>query len=415
MDHTERPAPICSPETIIQSLPGVVYCSRVDQYWTMEYISNGCLDLTGYTADELLQNRSTSFETLIHADDRHLVRAEVMAALQRGERFAAEYRILHRDGTYRWVSERGAAVAMAEEGGIKLIAGHIQDARAQKAAEAAYREAERRYRSIFENTVEGIYQSTPDGRFITANPAFTRMQGYDTPEELIQDIENIGSHFYIDPNRRAEFLERIARDGVVMEFESQVYRRDRSIIWISENVREVKDASGNVLFFEGSAEDITKRKLQEAVAQFQATHDALTGLLNRTALSKRLETALTERRPDHYVAVLYVDVDQFKYVNDSLGHHVGDQFLRIVASRLCSCLRDTDSVARQGGDEFIILLENLSSREEAAHIAQNILTCVAQPWRINEYEHDIHATCSIGISIAPSDASDVDTMLRHAD
>src|SRR5690606_1485004 len=140
-----------------------------------------------------------------------------------------------------------------------------------------------------------------------------------------------------------------------------------------------------------------------------------TGLLNRSAISAKLETALKNRPPDRYVAILYIDVDQFKYVNDSLGHHVGDQFLRIVASRLCSCLRNFDSVARQGGDEFIILLEDLTSREEAAQIAQNILTSVAQPWRISEYEYDIHATCSIGISIAPSDARDVDTMLRHAD
>lgn len=380
----------------------------------MEYLSDGCEDLTGYSADELLHNRVTCFEELIHPEDRDVVRGQVMISLQAGKRFSADYRIRHRDGHYLWVSERGAPIA-SRGSSLRLIAGHIQDATAQKEAEAAYQEAERRYRSIFENTMEGIYQSTPDGRFITANPALARIHGYDRPEDLINNVENIRTDFYIDPDRRSEFLRRVIEDGVVTDFESQVYRRDRSIIWVSENVRAVKNEQGEVLFFEGTIEDITKRKLQEAVAQFQATHDALTGLLNRSAISAKLETALKNRPPDRYVAILYIDVDQFKYVNDSLGHHVGDQFLRIVASRLCSCLRNFDSVARQGGDEFIILLEDLTSREEAAQIAQNILTSVAQPWRISEYEYDIHATCSIGISIAPSDARDVDTMLRHAD
>ncbi len=380
----------------------------------MEYLSDGCEDLTGYSADELLHNRVPSFEELIHPEDRDVVRGQVMISLQAGKRFSADYRIRHRDGHYLWVSERGAPITSSGSS-LRLIAGHIQDATAQKEAEAAYQEAERRYRSIFENPMEGIYQSTPDGRFITANPALARIHGYDRPEDLINNVENIRTDFYIDPDRRSEFLRRVIEDGVVTDFESQVYRRDRSIIWVSENVRAVKNERGEVLFFEGTIEDITKRKLQEAVAQFQATHDALTGLLNRSAISAKLETALKNRPPDRYVAILYIDVDQFKYVNDSLGHHVGDQFLRIVASRLCSCLRNFDSVARQGGDEFIILLEDLTSREEAAQIAQNILTSVAQPWRISEYEYDIHATCSIGISIAPSDARDVDTMLRHAD
>ena len=380
----------------------------------MEYLSDGCEDLTGYSADELLHNRVTCFEELIHPEDRDVVRGQVMISLQAGKRFSADYRIRHRDGHYLWVSERGAPIT-SRGSSLRLIAGHIQDATAQKEAEAAYQEAERRYRSIFENTMEGIYQSTPDGRFITANPALARIHGYDRPEDLINNVENIRTDFYIDPDRRSEFLRRVIEDGVVTDFESQVYRRDRSIIWVSENVRAVKNEQGEVLFFEGTIEDITKRKLQEAVAQFQATHDALTGLLNRSAISAKLETALKNRPPDRYVAILYIDVDQFKYVNDSLGHHVGDQFLRIVASRLCTCLRNFDSVARQGGDEFIILLEDLTSREEAVQIAQNILTSVAQPWRISEYEYDIHATCSIGISIAPSDARDVDTMLRHAD
>lgn len=411
MDHTDRPDPICSPETLIQTLPGLVYCARVDENWTMEFVSVGCLELTGYSADELQHNHVTSFGQLIHPDDRQAIREQVMAALMQGRRYAAEYRIRHRNGRYRWVTERGAA--FRNVGSVQLITGHIQDATTKKEAEAIYREAERRYRSIFDNSIEGIFQSSPADYFITANPAMARMFGYDSPEQLIAGVEGISDELYVAPKRRDQFLALVERDGMVRDFESQVYRRDRSIIWVSENVRSVKDSQGQLLFFEGTVEDITERKQQETVAHYQATHDTLTGLLNRDALTARLEEALARRKPNEYVAVLFVDLDQFKYVNDSLGHQLGDHYLRIVASRLCTCLRSSDSVARQGGDEFILLLDRLGSREEAAQIAQNILTSVAQPWSAGEY--DINATCSVGISIAPSDASDAAAMLRHAD
>lgn len=413
MDHTDHCARVCSPELLIQTLPGLIYCARMDEHWTMEFVSNGCEELTGYRPEELLDPRNATFNDLIHPDDRDMVRHAVTSACREGRRFAIEYRLLHRNGEHRWVSERGAALPAAEGTTVPLIAGHIQDATQQKAAEATYREAERRYRSIFENTIEGIFQSTPANQFVTANPALARMFGYDSPEELIRSMNNISTQLYVDPDRRAEFLRLIEKDGTVREFESQVYRRDRSVIWISENVRAVKSPDGNVLFFEGTVEDITKRKLQEAVAQYQATHDSLTGLLNRNALAARLERALANRAPNRYVAILFVDIDQFKYVNDSLGHEGGDQFLRIVASRLTACLRAQDFVARQGGDEFIILLDNLESREQASQIAQAILSSIAQPWRIDD--HDVHASCSIGISIAPCDANDTDTILRHAD
>ncbi len=413
MDQTDRFSLVWSPELLIQALPGLIYCARMDEHWTMEFVSEGGYELTGYHADELVHNKMVSFEEIIHPDDRQPVRQAVESACREGRRYGFDYRIVHRNGEYRWVSERGTALAPAHPGAIPLIAGHIQDATQQKRAEAIRQEAERRYRSIFENTIEGIFQSTPDNNFVIVNPALARMLGYSTPEELIRHTNSISTQMYVNAERRAELLSLMEKDGQVRNFESQVYRRDRSVIWVSENIRAVKSPDGSLLFFEGTIEDITKRKQQEAVVQFQATHDSLTGLLNRSALNRKLEQALANRDPQHYVAVLYVDVDQFKYVNDSLGHAGGDQFLRIVASRLAACQGESGSVARQGGDEFIVLLDKLSSSEHAAQIAQDILTSIAQPWSIDG--HEIHASCSIGISIAPSDATEAETMLRHAD
>ena len=413
MEFSDRSDTLCSPEALIHALPGLVYCARLDPVWIMDFVSDACYDVTGYASEQLSDNRSVSYESLIHPQDREVVRRHLRNALQTGHSYSVEYRLRNRDGQYRWVHDRGAPCSRSSTEQAHCIAGHVQDATIQKEAEAVYREAERRYRSIFDNASEGIFQSTPAGRLVTANPALAEMWGYDSPEMMMEHVNDGGAQVYVDPERRRTLVERLHKDGYVRGFESQFYRRDQSIIWVSENVRAVKDSDGRTVFFEGTIEDVTSRKLQEAVAQYQATHDSLTGLLNRDAFAQRLHHALAKRPSTASVAVLYVDVDQFKYVNDSLGHQFGDKYLRIIAGRLCSCVRQTDSVARQGGDEFVVLLDGVTSHEEAGQVAQKILTSVAQPWRVNGY--DIRGTCSIGISIATSDTMEAGMMLRHAD
>lgn len=135
-------------------------------------------------------------------------------------------------------------------------------------AKQALLEAEAKYRSIFENAVEGIFQTTPDGWYLSVNPALTRIYGYNSPEELTSKLTNIGKSLYVDPNRRAEFIRLMQENGVVTDFESQIYRKDGSIIWISENARAVRDPQGKLLYYEGLVEDITKRKLTEETLRF---------------------------------------------------------------------------------------------------------------------------------------------------
>ena len=128
----------------------------------------------------------------------------------------------------------------------------------------ALRRAEQKYRSIFEHCVEGIFQTTPEGKYISANPALARMYGYDSAEELIADLTDITRKLYVQPGRRAEFIQLVRENGKVIEFESQIYRRDRSVIWISESARVVRDeVSGEVLYYEGMVQDITRRKAAE--------------------------------------------------------------------------------------------------------------------------------------------------------
>ncbi len=166
--------------------------------------------------------------------------------------------------------------------------------KAKREVEAAYQKlevAEAKYRSIFENAGEGIYQSTPEGRHLTANPALASILGYDSPEEVIANLTDIGHQIYVDPNRRTEFVQLMEQHGTVSEFESQVYRKDKSIIWISEKARVVRDESGKLLYYEGLIEDITKRKrAEEALRVFfhSVNHDLRNPVIGSLMVLKNL-------------------------------------------------------------------------------------------------------------------------------
>ncbi|MES2025673.1 MAG: EAL domain-containing protein [Pseudomonadota bacterium] len=399
--------------TLLANLEGMVYRCRLDEHWTMEFVSEGCLALTGYTEEDILFNSRISYDQITHPDDRQHVRETILESVRNNRRFDIEYRIVRADGTVRHVWERGTNITHDNEA-RDILEGFIQDVTERKQADEALREAERRYRSIFENAIEGIYQSTPNDGYLAVNPALARMYGYDTPQELISTLRDIDHQVYVDPQRRIEFMRLMAKHGVVTNFESRVHRRNGDVIWISENARAVHNSTGTLLFFEGTVEAITERKLHEAEIQFQATHDALTGLPNRTLLYDRMQQAvLHSARYGNLTAIAFLDLDQFKFINDSLGHQVGDELLRITAHRLTSCLRESDTVARQGGDEFVLLLTDQPSEEAISHTMQRVLHEVAQPWKANDLEFQI--TCSIGVTLCPDDGRDVETLLKNAD
>lgn len=398
--------------TLIDNLDGMVFRGLFDSRWTMVFVSAGCHSLTGYTAEQLVRNQKISYFDITYLQDREPVRAILERAVSDRSRYVVEYRIVRADGQIRWVSESGAVVV--DEQGELVIEGFIDDITTQVESREAHAVAIARYRSIFEHSTEGIFQTTADGHYIDANPALARIYGYDNPAEMILAFHDIGRQLYVDAKRREVFKEIMAERGAVQGFEAQVRRRDGEVIWISENARAVRAVDGSFLYYEGTVQDITERKQYQEQLEHQASHDQLTGLPNRNLLNDRLQQSIhTAQRYSYYAAVAFIDLDNFKYINDSLGHLVGDKLLIEVSTRLKSCLRTSDTVARYGGDEFVLLLNNHYSIGTIVKVLERVLDEIGMPLQIADQE--LFITCSIGVSLFPSDGDDAQSLLRNAD
>jgi PAS domain S-box-containing protein len=225
--------------------------------------SNETYRVFGLSPQESVNNFAR-FQELIYPEDRQLVMQAIGEALQGGPRYDMEYRVVRPGGEVRFVHTQGDVI-LDESSQPRRMFGTVQDITERKQAEEALREAEQKYRAIFENAIEGIFQTTPDGRYISVNPALARMYGYDSPEELIASVTDISRTIYVDPNRRNEFKRLIEVQGLVELFEYEVYRKDGSKIWLCENARAVRDATGATLYYEGTVEDVTERKLVDEV------------------------------------------------------------------------------------------------------------------------------------------------------
>ncbi len=298
---------------------------------------------------------------------------------------------------------------------VTAVATQLGSVLQRKQVQEALRLAEEKYRSIFENAIEGIFQTTPEGRYLSANPALARIYGYDSPEQLIADLTDISHQLYIDPNRRLEFIRLMQTHDAVSAFESQIYQRDGTAIWIVENARVVRDAQNKPLYYEGTVEDITERKQLEARLLYDALHDTLTGLANRALFVDRLQQAMRQlQRCDRYLfAVLYLDLDRFKAINDSLGHGAGDRFLIEISQRLEGCVRPQDTVARMGGDEFAILLDDVNEGQHAIAVADRLQQTISQPFVLEG--HEVFTTASIGITLSTIGRQEPGDFLRDAD
>ncbi|MFI4968375.1 MAG: EAL domain-containing protein [Gammaproteobacteria bacterium] len=273
------------------------------------------------------------------------------------------------------------------------------------------REQEQMLSSITGNISDGIYRSTPDKGMIYANEALARMFGYASTEELMSVA---GPILYANPRRRQELTQLLDDQGQYRNEEVEYQRKDGTRFYAVNSANTVKDENGQPIYFDGVISDISDRKRAEAQVYQLAHYDSLTGLPNRALLRDRLGQAMSDaKRRDAKLAVMYLDLDRFKNVNDSLGHETGDKLLKAVSGRLRECMRDSDTISRQGGDEFLLILRDVADATAVARVAEKLQEAVAKSMRIGEYE--LHITPSIGISLFPDDADDIDELIRNAD
>jgi diguanylate cyclase (GGDEF)-like protein/PAS domain S-box-containing protein len=645
--------------TLMSNLPGMVYRCRNDEQWTMEFVSEGCLELIGYRAEDLVGNKLVSFNAVIHPQDRQRVAQEIRVALTAGDRFALEYRLVRRNGEERWVFERGVGMRNAA-GEVDAFEGFITDITARRRAEetlvlfraametaadaifltdfqtlgyidvnetacrmlgytreallaltvpdvnADVSEAEvrRRFEATRARGAEGIseredrFLRRKDGsvfpievyrrwfrvgdrelivsvardiserkrteeallrfrtaidmardaillidretmRYIDVNQTACQLFGYRReemlqlgpsdlnpglpPGELEQRLDEAialagqptrpesdgrfnrrrdGSVFpvevyrvairvgsrdiivaftrditerlqgeealrlrdraieastnaiiitsrllsdnpivYVNPafesitgysaaesvGRNCRFLQGAQRDQPALNDlraalrenrDAQVilqnYRKDGGLFWSQLTVSPVRDAGGRVTHHIGIAQDITESVQYREQLEHQANHDTLTGLPNRNLMRDRLAQGIAyAQRHGCVLATVFIDLDNFKLINDTLGHRAGDALLQEAALRLRQCVREDDTVARLGGDEFVVLLNDQPSKESVTQAVHRLVKVLSRP--ISVEGHEITSTCSIGISLFPSDGGDGETLLKHAD
>ncbi|WP_114089054.1 bifunctional diguanylate cyclase/phosphodiesterase [Thalassospira profundimaris] len=321
--------------------------------------------------------------------------------------------ICRKDGEIRLL-QWNARAHFAENGNVAGVICIGQDVTEKNAVERALRLAEEKYRGIFENSAEGLYQAKPLGQLLSANPAFVAILGYRNEEDLVADEKMIRDGFYLQAGMRLRFTGRLLRDGAVQGFEAELRRKDGRIIWIEENARLVRDEHGVPVLIEGSITDITERKRSEARIQFLAHHDGLTGLPNRTLFQERMSDAVARcKRENCDFALMLFDLDNFKDINDTLGHPIGDLLLQGVGERMRVCLRSDDVVARLGGDEFAVLMYDPGSSCDIANVAQQLIERIGERFVLEGNE--VTVSTSVGICLYPRDGKDEKDLLRNAD
>ena len=322
------------------------------------------------------------------------------------------YNIILPDSSTK-VLEASASLIFDENGHPSGFRGILRDMTSRRAAEEALKESEYRHRTVLEAAPDPVVVKDVDGKVTYLNPAFTRVFGWTLEEKAGRFLDHVPAEGILDD----ELLNRKIENGESFSgIETRRFTRDGRRVDVSISGAVFFDGQGRPKGSVITLQDITERKKAEEELRFVAYHDQLTGLPNRKSFYMRLEDALIQaarRGAGHAWALMFLDLDRFKNINDTLGHDAGDILLRSVAGRISSCLRKSDHFFRLGGDEFTIILNNLAQDIDVARVAGKIGSLVAEPFYIKG--HELHISVSIGISVYPLDGLDVETLVKNAD
>ena len=288
----------------------------------------------------------------------------------------------------------------------------VEDITADRRRERALRQAESEYRSLFENSVYGIYRDTLDGKPVRANPALVALNRYKTETEQLDAVREGLTGWYVDTRRSEEFHEALARDGRVHDFVSEVYRHaTKERLWVTENAWYVRDADGKPLFIEGTIQDANERIASQQSMTRLADFDQLTGATSRYRFMQTINEHVS--RNDRPFVLYCIDLDRFKDINDAYGHAAGDEVLKDVVRRLSRLLKPGDTMARLGGDEFAILSPAASSVAAPDSMARRIVDAMAYAMPVEVGEKSVGA--SVGIAQFPDHGGSAEDLLKSAD
>jgi diguanylate cyclase (GGDEF)-like protein/PAS domain S-box-containing protein len=377
-------------------------------------VNRSLCEMVGYPQEELLEK---TFQDITHPDDlekdldhlRRLLAGEIRT-------YQMEKRYFHREGHVVWIL-LSVSLVHDEESEPLYFVSQIQDVSERKRAVEKIREAEERYRTLVERIPVVTYMQQPGepSRTTYISPQYESILGYS-----VEEVLSYPEHWVkiLHPDDRERVLaedERTNRSEEPFVMEYRKIAKNGSVVWIRDEATIVRDEEGRSYYWLGIQTDVTERKRMEERLEHRAFHDPLTGLANRQLFVDRLGQALrrTRRRKKGRVALLFLDLDGFKVVNDSLGHEVGDLLLVAVVDRLKGCLRSEDTLARFGGDEFVVLVEDVEAADEAARVAERIIDELRHRFVLDGRE--LYARASIGIAIGEDRTKDPNDLLRDAD
>jgi len=397
--------------TLVEQLPLISYVGSSDDPGSRPlYVSPQIETVLGYSVEEWLTTPYI-YERSVHEDDRERVLAAMREAYEQGEALRSEYRLIAADGRVVWVEEHSVQVDASEDG-RSFRQGVVIDITERKHADEALRTAETRYRTLVEQLPLAVYIDRVDqgSSNIYSSPQIESMLGYST-EDWISDPNLFVKVLHPDDRERVLAAHsRTHATGEPLNIEYRLLSRDGRTVWIHDEARLTADPDGSEPVVQGYLLDVTARREAEELLRHQAFHDPLTGLANRALFTDRVEhTLVVHQRIGDEAAVLFLDLDDFKAVNDSLGHLAGDELLRAVGLRLRDALSPRHTVARLGGDEFAILVEDARGASAAVHAAELVVGALQAPFDIEGRE--VFVTASVGIAVG----RDKEELLRSAD
>lgn len=365
--------------------------------------------LLGYSSKEL-----TGFmghlKPLVHPDDYLMVKKAIVQHLRkRTPIYNVQYRMRHRRGHWIWVEDNGRVVAWNEEGRAIRMIGTRRDISKE-------RELEERLRlsaSVFHQAAEAIFIMDRDFRVISVNPGFTQITGYTEAEATGSRLTEVRPNY---PEVHAMYLQIVAALEQKGEWQGEFteYRKNGEAFpqWL--HITNVRNDGNEITHYIGIFNDLTSRREAEERLRYLSNYDKLTGFANRNLFRDRLHAAISQARDRNLqVALLYIDLDRFRQINDTLGHEVGDELLKKAAKRISSVNANVDTISRIGGDEFTIIIDNYQDRAALEHYCERIIAELRRPFRINE--HELLLGASIGISVFPENGRELQVLLNHAD